>query len=231
MTLPILNTPTHELKIPSTGEEIIFRPFLVKEEKLLLMAQESNDQAEMLRALKSIVKTCTFNKIDPDEITAYDLEYIFLQLRSKSVGEIVQLELKCKHCKAVNPVEVNLEDIDITYPAKKLEPTIHLQDNIGIVVRHIPVKDLTSLSDQKDITAAIALCIDSVFTDSKIYKRSELSPQELNEFIESFSREHVAKIEEYISNQPKIEHTIRYTCHNCKKENEVTLRGLQDFFG
>ena len=230
MALPILNTPTYELTIPSTSKELIYRPFLVKEEKILLMAQESKDQGEVLRALKNIIQACTFDKINPDDLTSYDLEYIFLKLRSKSVGEIISLEVKCKHCDTVNPLDVNIEEIQIKYPEKEVEPTIQLSDEVGIVARHIPVKDLSLLKDQNDITSVIGLCIDSIFDGSKIYKRSDISEKELTDFVESFSREHVAKIEEFISNQPKLEHTIKYKCHQCKKENVITLNGLQDFF-
>lgn len=230
MTLPILNTPTYEITVPSTKQSIEFRPFLVKEEKLLFMAQESKDQAEILKILKDIVRACTFEKINPDELTSYDLEYIFLKLRGKSVGEIISIEVKCQYCGAVNPLDINIDDVHIKYPEKKVDSKIQLTSDVGITVRSVPVKELSMLSNNEDFVQAIALCIDTIFTGEKVYHRNEVSMKELTDFVESLSHNHVKMIEEFISNQPKLEHVITYTCHNCGKENRIVLSGLQDFF-
>lgn len=230
MTLPKLETPTYEITIPSTKEEILFRPFLVKEEKILLMAQESKDQREILRALKEIVRSCTFDKVNPDDLTSYDLEYIFLKLRGKSVGEIVQLDIKCAQCEAINPLDISLEEVQIKYPEKAIDPTIQLSDTVGIVARPVPMKDVSSLKDSNDITELIALCIDSIFDGNKIFKRTDITNKELMEFVESLSRQHVQQIEAFIMNQPRLEHSVSYTCHSCGKTTTMVLSGLQDFF-
>ena len=124
MPLPILETSKYTTVVQSTKETLEFRPFLVKEEKILLLAQESDDSSQIIGALKQVIKVCTFNEIDPNKLTTYDLEYIFLQLRAKSVGETSEVMLKCRECEAKNPIEVNLSDITVKFPEEELPPFI-----------------------------------------------------------------------------------------------------------
>ena len=137
MPLPVLEAPTYNLVVPSTKKKLKYRPFLVKEEKILMIAQESENETQILQAVKEIIKSCTFSKIDVNNIPMYDIEYIFLKIRAKSVGEVVSFQLKCEECGEYNKVEVNLEDVQVQFPENEIDPNIQLNDSIGVAyVRH-----------------------------------------------------------------------------------------------
>lgn len=231
MPLPVLETIKYETVIPSTGKKIEYRPFLVKEEKILLLAQESGDSDQIIRALKDIINSCTFEKVNVDNLAVYDLEYLFLQLRAKSVGEIIDLQVKCKECERVNQLQVNLSSVQVEHSSKKMSNKIELTETVGIIARPIPVKDIGKVSDKtEDFVKMIALCIESIYDDSNVYNSSDVSEKELLTFVESLSRSQVEKIEKFISNQPKLLHKESYTCHSCNAINTIQMEGLQDFF-
>lgn len=232
MPLPILESAKYTTIIPSTKKKIEFRPFLVKEEKILLIAQESNDSEQIVQALKDIISSCTFNKVDVDELATYDLEYLFLQLRAKSVGEIIDLGLKCGHCKSINQAQVDLNAVKVEGANDKIESKIELTDSIGIVLRPIPVSEIGKVTDKtEDFVKMISLCIESIYDDSNVYHRSDVTEKELFTFIESLNHKQLKKIEDFITNQPKLAYTINYVCATCNKKNVINLEGLQDFFG
>lgn len=231
MALPTLQTSKYKTTIPSTGKSIEFRPFLVKEEKILMIAQESEDTSMILNAMKDIVKNCTFEKVDVDELASYDLEYLFLQLRAKSVGEIIDLQVKCDKCGELNQLQVNLEEVEIKKPTKEVDNKVILENNIGITLKPISVKDVDGISDKvEDFTKTLSLCIDTIFDDNNVYNVKDVSPSELETFVESMSHKHLLMIDEFMKNQPSIIYNGEYTCHSCKKKNTFTLEGLQDFF-
>ena len=231
MPLPTLESAKYKITIPSTGKTIEYRPFLVKEEKILLMAQESEDSNEIARALKDIIHSCTFEKINVNELATYDLEYIFLQLRAKSVGEEVIVQLPCDKCEEYTELKIDLSSIKIKKPKKKVDPNIKLDDSIGIVMRPIPVSEMDNLTgDTKDFVQTIGMCIESIYDNDNVYSRNDCTQQELDNFVESLSHQHLELIDEYISNQPKLEHTLKFNCNHCNKKNERTMEGLQDFF-
>jgi hypothetical protein len=236
MALPILEAPKYSVRLPSNGKTIEYRPFLVKEEKVLMMAQESDSSREMMSAMKDIVKACTFNKIDPNELTSYDLEYLFLKLRAKSVGETTTIKIKCDKCDTYVPVEVNLEDVEIPVVSDK-PVNIMLNDTVGITMRHVRVRDLASLTDEKKSSAdifsdSIIASIHAIFDSNGVYLTDETKKEELVNFVSSLSRSHMKQIEEYIAATPKISMKVKFTCTNeeCKHENEVTLTGVKSFF-
>lgn len=236
MALPIIESPKYSVRLPSTSKTIEYRPFLVKEEKILLMAQESSSAREMVGAMKDIVKACTFNKVDPNLLTSYDLEFLFLKLRAKSVGETSTVKIKCSECDTYVPVEINLDEIEI--PTVSTEPVnIMLSETVGITMRHIRVRDLANLTDEKKsrtdvMVDTVIASIDSIFDSNGVYKTDETSKDELSAFVNSLNRSHMKQIEDYISATPKIELKVKFTCTNeeCKHENEVTLSGVQSFF-
>jgi len=231
MALPILESAKFETVIPSTKKRIEYRPFLVKEEKILLMAQESKDPDQILRALKDIIYACTFEKVKVDDLAIYDMEYIFLQLRAKSVGETVDLQLKCSECGKDSPAQLDITSVKVQEPAKKVDPKIELTESIGIVARPVPVKEIGKVSDKaEDFVKMIALCIESIYDSDNVYHRKDVSEKELLAFVESLSRKQVEKIEEFIVNQPKLSHLHSFECINCKAKNTVTIEGLQSFF-
>jgi len=232
MALPVLQAPKYETTIPSSGKVITFRPFLVKEEKILMMAQETNDTDQVVSAMKEIIKSCTFNKVEPNELTLFDAEFLFIQLRAKSVGETVKFMLKCEECGTPNEVTLSLEDVKVQFPEKEVDSKIELADDIGITLKPIGLKNAINFAaDTDDVTKILCSVIDTIYDDSNVYNSDNTTTKELIDFIDSLSHDHIAKIQEYIENLPTLKHDVAFQCMSCKAKNEVTLRGLQDFFG
>jgi len=234
MALPIIESPKYTLEIPSTGKTVEYRPFLVKEEKILLMAQESEDSREMLSAMKEIVKACTLEKINPNDLTSFDLEFIFLKLRAKSVGETSTVNIKCSECETFTGVSVNIDEISVNIdPA--IEKTVMLTDTIGVNLRYIRVKDMGSLSDNKKtqsdlINEVLIASIESIFDSNAVYPSDQSTKAEITTFINSLNRSQMQKIEQFISSAPQLEKEIHFTCKGCAHENDTKLSGTQSFF-
>lgn len=234
MPLPTLESPKYVLTIPSTGKNIEYRPFLVKEEKILLLAQEAESELAITNAIKDIIRACTFDSINPEDLTSFDLEYIFLKLRSKSVGEISEVRCKCEKCETLNTVSINLDEIEIVWPDKKQDKTIMLTDKIGITMNYIKVKDIKGSEENKSqaetIIDTIITMIDTIFDQNGVYKKEESTHEELVSFINSLNRNQMAKIENFIVNSPRLSHTTQFKCNKCKHNNELILNGTQSFF-
>lgn len=235
MALPKIETPTFELKLPSSKKLIKYRPFLVKEEKILLIANESKDSREIFNAMKDVIESCTFGKVEVDKITPYDLEYIFLKLRSKSVGETATVNLKCPECGEYNSVVVNLEKVEVVYPTEKLDPKVFITDKVGLTLRHLSVADIAALSEDKAdestmVTKALIRAIETIFDEDTVHQAKDTPEKELIEFIESLNRTQVEKINEFIQSTPKIEYTAKFKCTKCGKNVEVKLEGINNFF-
>lgn len=232
MALPKIDIPKYEVKIPSTGKTIQYRPYLVKEEKVLMIALESKSNSQIMTAMKDIVAACTFNKVDPDKLCTFDLEFLFLKLRSKSTGEISRVGLKCAHCEAANKVEINLDDVTVKFP-EKVEKKIQLNDEIGVTLSY-PKTDFLSEQDGKltpnAITDVVIACIDTIYDKSNVYHAAEQKKEELVDFVDSLNQAQFLKIQEFISTMPKLELDVQFKCEKCKKENEFTITGLQNFF-
>lgn len=230
MPLPVLETSKHTIEIPSTKKKIEMRPFLVKEEKLLIQAQQSEDEKQILKMIKEIINVCAFNKIKANDLTMFDLEYVFLQLRAISVGETVDFNIKCEECDKSNVVTLDLTEAKIQWPETKVDARINLEEEIGITLRPIRVKDIDSMGDDSDVTSAIIASIESIFDKDNVYLTDETDRSELVTFVDSLSHRHLEDIQKFIANQPKLEHTLKYTCKFCGHENEYKLSGLSDFF-
>ena len=231
MALPKLETPTYETIIPSTGRAIEYRPFLVKEEKILMMAQETQDTAQAISALKKIISSCTFGKVDPNTLTTYDAEFLFLQLRIKSVGESVDFIITDKDTGEDVNISVDLSEVEVVEPEEKLETTIQLNDSIGLTLKEVTLKDAIGLSgkDMNDITGLVGVVIDTIYDDEKVYNTREVSKKELETFIDSLNHTQLEKITTFIQNQPSIQKEIKYRLKD-GQEKTITLKGLQDFF-
>lgn len=233
MALPIIETPKYELTIPSTGKKLEYRPYLVKEEKILMMAMESKDSKQILRALADVVESCAFGKIKAKDLTSFDLEYIFLQLRSQSVGSQTDFLYPCSECGEKNEMNINLEDVKVQGVEKK-KKTIALTDSVGVTLRYLSIKDMESLIGEKEdadtTMKLIAKCIDSVYDAEKIYPAFESTEEELVAFIESLSSSQFEKIKEFIESMPKLSHTEHFKCTKCGSDNTAVLQGLQSFF-
>ena len=235
MPLPTLESPKYILTVPSTSQSIEYRPFLVKEEKILLLAQESDNSAEMMSAIKDITRACTFNVLKPELLTPFDLEYIFLKLRAKSVGEFSNIKCKCDQCEVYTEVSVNLDEIEITWPEKEISNKIMLTDKIGVILRRMRVDDISAVISGSEvnmdtITDMLIASIESIFDDVGVYQSDQSSREELLTFVNSLTRAQLGKLEEYISNSPKLQHSVQFKCDSCKKENNITLTGTQAFF-
>ena len=236
MALPKLNTPTYELEMPSTDEKIQFRPFLVKEEKILMIAMESGKNADIVNAVKEIVSACTFDKINISNIPMFDVEYIFLKIRSKSVGETSKLKILCPDDKKTYAnVEVNLEEVQVQVGDDHTNK-IELDDSKGIIMTY-PSVDSFLESGIQNITASnmldmIGSCILQIYEDKgeKVYEAKDQTKKELSEFIESMNTGQFKDIQKFFDTMPRLKHTVKVKNPKTKKESEVTLQGLNDFF-
>ena len=237
MALPKLNTPTYELEIPSTDEKIQYRPFLVKEEKILMMALETKDNAQIVNAVKDIVNECTFNKINISTMPMFDTEYIFLQIRSKSVGEVSKLKLLCPDDKKTYAdVELDLNEVKVQVGDDHTNK-IELTDDMGIIMTY-PSIDSFSASGIQDINASnmidvIGTCILQIYEQKgeKVYEAKDQTKKELTEFIEQLNTKQFQDVQKFFDTMPRLKHTIKIKNPKTKKTSEVTLSGLNDFFG
>ena len=235
MSLPKLESPKYEAKLPSTGKKFMYRPYLVKEEKILMLAMESGETKQIMQSVKDAISSCTYGKVDPDSISVFDLEYIFLKLRSKSVGEVSKVNVTCSKCEKKTTVEVNLEEIDVNMKEAP-ETKIKLTDKIGVIMRWPKVDMIADIADktpeqQKEaVFDIITECIESIYDDKKIYPTSDSTKEERAEFIESLNQNQFKLLQKFIENMPKLKHKLDFTCEHCKAENSITVQGLKNFF-
>ena len=237
MALPKLTTPTYELEIPSTDEKIKYRPFLVKEEKILMMAMESKSEADITQAVKDIVSECTFNKVDISNMPMFDVEYIFLQIRSKSVGEVSKLRLLCPDDKKTYAdVELDLNEVKVQVGDDHTNK-IELTKDMGMIMTY-PTIDSFRDSGIRDINAGnmlevISGCIMQIYEEEgkKVYDPKDQTKKELTEFIEQLSTKQFKDVQKFFETMPKLKHDITIKNPKTKKESNVTLTGLNDFFG
>ena len=237
MALPKLTTPTYELEIPSTDEKIKYRPFLVKEEKILLMSMESGKNSDIIGAVKEIVSECTFNKINLSTLPMFDVEYIFLQIRSKSVGEISKIKLLCPDDqKTYADVEVNLPDVKVQVEEGH-NNKIELDNDMGIIMTYPTINTFISNEvqqvDASNMLDIVGSCILQIYEEKgeKVHEAKDQTKKELKEFIESLQTKHFKKLQDFFDTMPKLKHTITIKNPKTKKESEITLNGLNDFFG
>ena len=230
MSLPKLNTPVYEAILPSTDKVIKFRPFLVKEEKVLLTAMEDGSQTALMNAIKTILKNCVQGNLDVERLPLFDIEYLFLKLRSKSIGEISEIGLKCTdtECGGVNQLSINMDEIEVTKPEGH-NRKIMISDDVGVMMSYPVMK--TSGITEEDGMAIVKDCIEMIFTEEETHERDSFSSKELDEFIDSMDTKQFAKIKEFFDTMPKLQHTINYKCEKCGEDKEITLQGLDSFFG
>ena len=233
MNLPVLNTPTYEMEIPSTGEKIKYRPFLVKEQKLLMMAQESGDDESQLRTVGEIVKSCTFDKIShPEKLPTFDIEYMFLMTRAQSVGSKIPMTVTCPDDGETKvDYELNIDEIKV----KKIDGhtnVIMLTDEIGITMKYPNLDMVKSFTNIDENITNISFdmirdCIENIFDKDQVY--DDMSSKDLQNFIEQMNTEQFEKISQFFETMPKLTHVIKVTNPNTGVESEVVLEGLQSF--
>lgn len=234
MSLPRIDVPTFSLKIPSTGEKVEFRPYLVKEEKVLLLALESNDPDEMIRAISNVITSCTNGKLNKNNLTVFDLEYFFLHLRAKSVGEISNVGIKCKSCKTSNRVSFDLTKCQIDEDLSKIKKPIKVNDKLAIKLRYPSYEKTYEAMGKGSAVKAdesyIAASIETIFYEDEVFHANEQTEEELIAFIEHLPRKDFEQIEQFFQTYPSTFIDVDFTCHKCKEENFIRLKGLSNFF-
>ena len=239
MALPILETTTFELRLPSSDVKVKYRPFLVKEEKVLLQALESEQQKQIVQALKDIVSVCTFGTLNVDELPTFDLEYVFLQIRSKSVGEVAKLRLLCPDDKTTyTDVEVDLSTVDVHVDEEHNNKImVDEEKKIGLLMKYPtinsidPNKDYKKGADTKVLFKVIADGIYQIFEGDTVHMAKDYSADELNKFIESIDTKSFKKIQTFYETMPKLTHEVDVVNPKTKVTSKITLSGLSDFFG
>lgn len=240
MSLPLNNSPIYTLEVPSTGGKIQYRPFLVKDEKALLIAQQSEDPEVMINTLKDVIKSCVKSEVDVDKLAIFDIEYIFTQIRAKSVGEIIELFMLCDEDhgadneKARVKININLEKLKVNKPKEHTNKII-LFDDVGVVMKYpsldiVKRLELTENAGIEDIFAIIADSIDYIFNTEEVWYASDLTKEELMEFINNLTSDQFAKLQEFFTTMPKLTQDIEFKCPVCAKEHKRTIEGLQNFF-
>ena len=233
MALPRVNVPQYDLELPSTKEKITYRPFLVKEEKILLLALEEGDDESIARALKQIVHNCTYEKMEIDKLPLFDLEFVFLRVRAKSVGEVADLKLLCEDDgETYADVSIPLEDIEVAF-TEGHTPEIKMDDNIMVKMRY-PTYEMLG-QDPGDMTVdktfeLVGKCIDTVFEGETVHERADFNDKDLAGFLDSLNSKQFKDIQHFFETMPKLSYEVKFKNPKTKKNNKVTLEGLQSFF-
>ena len=234
MALPKINVATYELNLPSSNEIVKFRPFLVKEEKILLMAMESEETNDMMNAIKQIISNCVISsKLKVEELPLFDLEYMFIKLRAKSVGEKTKIGMKCLECDTSTEVEVNLDEVEVI-KGENHDPKIQLTDEIGVVMKYPKLNIMENIGDINNVEDGFAVLrksIEMIFTGDEVYEAKDHSEKELDDFLNSLTRDQFQKIQDFFDGLPKLKKDVKWNCSGCQKEREVTLEGMNAFFG
>jgi len=241
MALPKLDIPTYEIELPISKKKIKFRPFLVKEQRNLLMALESNETSTVQQNIRDILNNCTLTEnVDIDRLPIIDIEYYFVNLRAKSVGEVVEARYRCNNivndteCNNVMETNINLQDIKVTQE-KTISPEIQITPKITIKLKYPEfgmVKDSLQYDDINTITFnMIASSIEYIYDGEQFYYGHETSPQEMLQFVETLNAEQFKKIEEFFENLPKLKENVNITCSKCGFHHTIEVEGLENFFG
>jgi hypothetical protein len=238
MPLPKISTPTYELELPSTGETIQYRPFLVKEEKLLVIALESEDTKQITTAIKTVIKNCILTKnVKVESLPTFDIEYLFLNIRGKSVGEELEVNIICPDDEETQvPIKINLDDIHVQ-KSEDHSNRIKLDSNIMMEMKYPSLDqfiknnfDFDSKNAMDQSFELIGSCIDKIFTEDEVWSASDVTKKEITEFLESMNSSQFKDIEKFFETMPKLSHTIKVTNPNTGVESEVVLEGLASFF-
>ena len=238
MPLPKIATPTYSLELPSTGKSINYRPFLVKEEKLLVIALESEDNKQITTAIKAVIKACVLTKgIKVETLPTFDIEYLFLNIRGKSVGEELEVNIICPDDKETTvQTTIYLDDIKCT-KSEGHTNQIKLDDNIMMEMKYPSLNefiknnfDFYEKNQMEQSFDLIGSCVDKIYTKEESYAASDCTKKEMNDFLESMNSSQFKKIEEFFTTMPKLSHTIKVTNPNTKVKSDVVLEGLASFF-
>jgi len=237
MALPTMDLPSYELEVPSTKKKIKIRPFLVKEEKVLLLALESDDEKNIKDAVLGLLKACIQSRVKVENLSTFDLEYIFLNIRAVSVGEIVEMNITCQDDEKTQVrYNLNLTDVQVIFPEGHTNK-IMLTDTTGVIMKYPSFDRFVGSQfgnesvDENEVIKIIAESIDQIFQGEDVYDESTTSKKEFVQFVESLTNAQMEKIQAFFESSPRLEHTFTVTNPNTGVESEYVLRGLQSFFG
>ena len=239
MPLPTIATPTYELELPSTGKTVKYRPFLVKEEKLLVLALESEDNKQISTAIQAVLKSCIKSRgVKVEQLPTFDIEYLFLHIRGKSVGEEIEVNLICPDDNETSiPVTINIDDIAVQKP-KDHNKQIKLDKNLMMELKYPSLEqfvknnfDFEGGSQVDQSFEVIAGCIDKIYTEEEVWSTSDCTKKEVKNFLEQMSSKQFKEIEKFFETMPKLSHEVEITNPNTKVKSTVVLEGLSSFFG
>lgn len=240
MALPRSSAPKFRMVLPSNGKEYFYKPFLVKQEKALMLAMQSEDQKVMIKTLSDVVTECFDGAFDVKDISMFDLEYIFAQLRAKSVGEIATLIMKCEKCdpneeKARVKMEINIAELPVTFPENQ-DKKIMLWEDVGVMMRYPSMRILEQMdalggaTDEDSMYAVISACMESVFNADEVFPIEEQTKEEVKDFLDNLTNEQFKKIQVFFEEMPKLTKDIQYDCPVCGHHHERKLEGINAFF-
>lgn len=235
MALPQINTsPKYNGTIPSTGVQYTYRPFLVKEQKVLLIALESRDEKAILQSVVDTIEACTYEDINVNELATFDVEYMFTQIRAKSAGETTKVSIKCSECEEYTDIIVALDKIEIEVP--KGENNIQLTDQYTVKMRYPSYKHLATITELESNTLTesmyemIVACLDSLQTEDDNISFLDESRKDIDTFLNNLNGDQFDKLVKFVTDLPKMEHDIVFDCQSCGANNTQVLQGIQDFF-
>ena len=238
MPLPKISTPTYELNLPSTGKKVQYRPFLVREEKLLVLALETEDPKDITTAMKTVIKNCIQTRgIKVETLPTFDIEYLFLNIRGKSVGEEIEVSIICPDDEQTTvPVVLNVDDIKVQ-KSKEHTTKIQIDDSLIMEMKYPSLEqfissnfDFNEKNQMEQSFDLIASCIDKVYSEEEVWAAGDFTKKEVKEFLEQMNSSQFKEIESFFETMPKLSHTVKFKNPNTKKENEIVLEGLSSFF-
>tara|TARA_B100001057_G_scaffold448510_1_gene488898 strand:+ start:1643 stop:2377 length:735 start_codon:yes stop_codon:yes gene_type:complete len=236
MSLPKIETPTYELTLPSANVQVKYRPFLVKEEKVLLSALESNDDKQVVEAIKQIVNACTYGTLDGGKIPTFDLEYVFLNIRAKSVGEIAKVRLLCPDDKSTYAeTEIDLTKVEVQVNDDHTNKiVIDEKRNLGIIMKYPTIDSVDPKinvgKNTEKIFEMLASCVHEIFDGEKVFSASDYSKEDMHEFLENLDKKSFEKVNRFFDTMPSLEHEIELENPKTKVKSKVVMKGAQDFF-
>jgi hypothetical protein len=245
MALPKIDVPTYETTLISSGKKVKYRPFLVKEQKLFLMASQSNDEKETINVVKQVLNNCIISDIDVEDLPTFDLEHLFMQLRARSVGEVVNLKYNCnnivkddkgedKPCGGLVKFDLNILDIKPTID-KDHDSKIQITEKLGIVMKYPTLKMVGNFDNLQNesidsIMEIIVSCIDFIYDDDQMYYAKDSTKEELLEFVDNLQQDDLEKIQKFFTTMPKISKPLDFKCGKCGYEEKIVVEGIQNFF-
>ena len=233
MALPRVNTPDYTLELPSTGETIKYRPFLVKEQKILMMAQDTKDETQLADAMGTLVSSCTYGTLDASTSPLFDIEYVFLKIRSKSVGSKVDLMVVCPDDeKTQAKVSLDLDDINVTMTDDHINE-VQVNDKVKVIFRYPILHDLKGLTenptDVDRVFHVLNRCISQIHFGDDVYQRSDMTEKDIDEFVDQLTTEQFERLSDFFNSMPKLRHAVKVTNPKTKVKSEVVLEGLESF--